>query len=91
MSRGVLGERVWLNRDRVPVPEHHRTVPHLLSVAGGMGAVLLIWGVATTTLSPTVVGILIVFASKLWFLSRMVWLYADMKHATPEYRAWYRE
>jgi uncharacterized membrane protein len=66
-------------------------VPHVLSVAGGIGATLVIWGVATTTIWPTVLGMVIVFASKLWFIDRMVWLYAEMKHATPEYRAWDRE
>jgi hypothetical protein len=91
MSRGVLGERVWLNRDRVPVPEHHRLSPHVLSVAGGIGASLVIWGVMTMTLWPTVLGMVIVFVSKLWFIDRMVWLYAEMKHAIPEYRAWDRQ
>jgi hypothetical protein len=29
-------------------------------------------------------------ALKLWFLDRMVWLYADMCAAHPGYRAWLR-
>ena len=27
MSKGAMGERVWLNRDAVPVPQYHRKVP----------------------------------------------------------------
>ncbi len=33
ITRGVLGERLWLERDRVPVPTHHRRVPNLLGLA----------------------------------------------------------
>jgi hypothetical protein len=33
-------------------------------------------------------GAALVYAGKLWFLDRMVWLYADMKNATPTYRRW---
>jgi hypothetical protein len=91
MARAVLGERVWLNRDRVPVPQHHQTVPHVLSVTGGVGVALVIWGVVAPAVWPTAVGVLVVFGSKLWFMDRMVWLYADMKFATPEYATWDRE
>lgn len=28
--------------------------------------------------------------AKLWFVDRMAWLYADMRDATPEFRAWQR-
>ena len=37
ISRGVLGEQRWLDRDRVPVPVHHRRLPHLLA-AGTINA-----------------------------------------------------
>ena len=30
-SKAVLGERVWLDRDIVPVPDRHRTIPNVLS------------------------------------------------------------
>lgn len=29
-----------------------------------------------------------VYAGKVWFLDRMVWLYEDMKEVTPEYSGW---
>src|SRR5688572_6377165 len=30
-SMGVMGERVWLNRNEIPIPEHHRRIPHLIN------------------------------------------------------------
>jgi uncharacterized protein DUF6653 len=43
-SKAVLGERVWINRKQIPVPEHHRIVPNLLSGISGLGLPFLIWG-----------------------------------------------
>jgi len=87
-SKGVLGERVWLNRDAVPVPLHHRTVPHLLSVVSGAGMLLALFGTVTLDLWPTLVGIIVVFLGKVWFVDRMVWLWQDMQEASPEYVNW---
>jgi len=87
MSQGTLGERVWLNRDRIPVPAHHRLLPHLLSLVAGAGGVLVVWGLIALEPVITVFGFTIVLLGKLWFVDRMVWLLADMKHI-PEYGAW---
>lgn len=37
---------------------------------------------------PLLLGSLVVYAGKLWYLDRMVWLYEDMKDRDPRYRAW---
>jgi hypothetical protein len=37
MSKTILGKRVWLNRDAVPVPGYHRTVPNTLLAISGIG------------------------------------------------------
>lgn len=87
-SRGVLGERVWLNRDKVPVPRHHRTAPHVLNAVTAIGSVLVIWGVVALAIWPTVLGAALIYCGKLWFLDRMVWLYQDVVNESPEYRAW---
>jgi hypothetical protein len=87
-SQGVLGERVWLNRDRVPVPAHHRRVPTLLSAVSGLGMLCALWGVCVLDPWLTFFGAMIVYMGKLWFLDRMVWLWKDMQDATPEYRSW---
>jgi len=87
-SKAVLGERVWLNRKAVPVPGRHRRVPNMLSACSGVGMVFVIWGVYVLDIWPTLLGAAVIYLSKLWFLDRMVWLYEDMKEATPEYRSW---
>jgi Family of unknown function (DUF6653) len=87
MSRGTLGERVWLNRDLIPVPAHHRLAPHVLSLVAGIGGVLVIWGVIVLDPGITVFGFVIVLLGKLWFVDRMVWLLADMQYIS-EYGNW---
>lgn len=87
-SKAVLGERVWLNRKVVPVPIHHRLAPNLLSVFAGCGMPFLIWGLWQLHLWPTIIGLILVYTGKVWFLDRMVWLYDEMQNATPEYKSW---
>lgn len=87
-SRAVLGERVWLDRKRIPIPPQHRLVPHLLSGVAALGAAITIWGVVELALWPTILGSILVYAGKLWFLDRMVWLYEDAASSSDEYRSW---
>ena|SRR5690625_3710926 len=87
-TKGTLGERVWLNRDKVPVPEHHRRVPNILSAVSAAGSVFVIWGVVTLEIWPTLFGAVTIYLGKLWFVDRMVWLYHDMKDANQEYSSW---
>ena len=87
-SKGVLGERVWLNRDVIPVPSHNRRVPHLLSVISGVGMILALFGAVTLDVWLTLVGIIVVCLGKVWFVDRMVWLWHDMQEASPEYQRW---
>ncbi|MGQ9719630.1 MAG: DUF6653 family protein [Nitrososphaerales archaeon] len=86
-SKAVLGERVWMNRKKIPVSKHHRYVPNILSAVAVIGIVPFIWGLFMLEVWPTVFGGVVVFISKLWFTDRMVWLYEDMKHL-PEYGEW---
>ncbi len=87
-SRAVLGERVWLQRKAVPVPVHHRHAPNVLSLFSLLGLVATIYGLVELRIWPAALGTLLVILAKSWFLDRMVWLYADMQEATPEYRSW---
>lgn len=75
-SRGVLGERVFLNR-RDEIPPHHRIWADGLSLASVPGAVLLVIGVIWLNLSLSVFGTILTMVPKIWFVDRMNWIYAD--------------
>ncbi|MEO0992554.1 MAG: DUF6653 family protein [Pseudomonadota bacterium] len=89
-SRAVMGERVWLARDRVPIPGHHALWAWLLTGVSAIGAPFLIWGLAALSLWPMLLGLVLMIGGKMWFLDRMVWLYDDMARTHPEYAAWLR-
>jgi hypothetical protein len=84
-SKAVLGERIWINRNKAAVPPHHRTAPNVLNTISGIGMLFVLWGVVQLAIWPTLFGVMLSYAGKLWFLDRMVWLYNDMNDATPEY------
>jgi hypothetical protein len=87
-SKAVFGERVWLNRDNIPVPKHHQRVPSILSAVSASGIIFLIWGLVALNVWPTLLGVTIIYLGKLWFIDRMVWLYEDMKDENLEYQSW---
>lgn len=87
-AKAVLGERVWLNRDKIPVPEHHRRIPSILSIVSTTGMLFIIYGLVTFNIWSTLLGSVIVYLGKFWFIDRMVWLYEDMKDTNAEYRRW---
>ena len=87
-SKAVFGERVWIARDKVPVPGHHRGIIRILNAVSIAGALVCIWGLYRLEVWPTVFGLTLVVAGKTWFLDRMVWLYEEMKDKSPEYTKW---
>ena len=78
MTRGVLGERLWLARDETPVPAHHRRAPNILSAIGAAGVLLAIGGLAMRAGWAVIAGVAVAMLAKLWFIDRMVWLHQDM-------------
>ena len=89
-ARATFGERVWLNRSRVPIPDHHVRVANALVVMTVIGFVAGIYGAATNSLWLALSGALMTYVGKMWFLNRMVGLYQDMKDKDPIYRSWLR-
>ena len=88
-SKGVLGERVYLNRDVIPLPEHHSLeLLNLLKIIAGVGFFMALWGAIAYSLVAVLTGITLTYMGKSWFLDRMVWLYEDMKHQHDSYSAW---
>lgn len=86
-SKCVLGERVWANREKVPVPERHTRLPKLLNGISSLGMLLSIWGIIALSVWPAAMGVCLAYLGKSWYLDRMVWLYEDMKQV-PQYGAW---
>jgi hypothetical protein len=82
MSRGVMGERIWLARNNVPIPQHHRKMPHILASISAIGLGPLAWGLWTLEIWPTLAGLTLIMGGKLWFLDRMVWLEADHRRSS---------
>lgn len=77
MTKGVLGERVWLASGTSPIPSHHAQVGRSLNIATGIGALILAYGLWQLSLGWTTAGLVATMGAKLWFLDRMVWLLAD--------------
>lgn len=76
MTRGVLGERIWLARRTTPIPRHHEKAAQLLAAAAGLGLIPLAAGLILLDPGLTLGGLAISMGGKLWFLDRMVWLHA---------------
>jgi hypothetical protein len=90
MSKGVLGERVLLNRSKEPIPFHHARMATILNVLAGVGLIPFVVGLVQLNVWATVAGTSVMMIAKLWFLDRMVWLFDEMKDSNDEYRSWLR-
>jgi hypothetical protein len=88
VSKGVFGERVWINRNEIPIPPHHYFFPHIITTFSTINLIFAGWGLATLNLYFIVLGTLIIYVGKLWFFDRMVWLYEDMKDTNSQYQSW---
>lgn len=89
-SKVTFGERVWLNRKAIPIPDHHARWAMGLSVFGGLAIILLAWGLYAFDPWAAALGAILSSMLKIWFCDRMVWLFEDMKDAVPEYAGWLR-
>jgi len=90
MSKGVMGERVWLNRREVPIPKHHAQIAMLLNILAGLGLIPFVFGLIQLNFWAVYAGTAQMMIAKLWFLDRMVWLFDDMKDRHDQYRQWLR-
>lgn len=88
-SKGVLGERIWAERDRSELPDQFSSVvPTVAATYQGIGLAPLVYGLTALKATPTALGILIVQGGKLWYIDRMVLLFEEMKTRDPEYARW---
>jgi len=77
-SKSVLGEKYWSNRKENSIPKHHKVVVLILTILQASGGIILIIGLWKLDIYFTIIGTIIVYFSKMWFLDRMVWIYEDM-------------
>ncbi len=84
MSRGVLGERLWLSAAKGGLPQHHLRVTRLLNAAAVLGICILGFGLIRLDAGSVLLGLAISMGAKLWFLDRMVWLHSEMGQSTDE-------
>ena len=66
-SRATLGERVWLNRHRIAIPDHHQRVAAILAAAAGAGFVVAVAGAILNDLLLTLLGGVVSWFAKMWF------------------------
>jgi hypothetical protein len=83
MTRGVLGERLWLARRERPIPRHHARMALLLSAVSAAGLLPLSLGLWRYDAGLTLFGLALSMGAKLWFLDRMVWLHDTRPDAPP--------
>ena len=88
-SRSVLGERVYLNRDKVDIPDIHKTPLYaILNAISSIGMLIAIWAIVYYSVWGAVLGVALAYLGKSWYLDRMVWLYDMMKSENEDYRSW---
>ncbi|QDC11615.1 hypothetical protein FHY55_13215 [Oceanicola sp. D3] len=80
MSRGVLGERVFLEH-RGEIPAEHRRAGLVLGALSLPGALVLAWGLWTLWADWVVFGVVLTALPKVWFVDRMAWLHDDWRRA----------
>lgn len=87
-TRGVLGERIFMNRRNVPIPQEHLRAAHILSGLAGASMMGAIIGFVVAQFWLALGCWLLATALKIWFVDRMVWLYDIMSTSTREYQDW---
>src|SRR5690554_7348734 len=75
-SKSVMGERVFLNRDNIHIPEiHDKPIHKILNLVSSSGMALAIWATVEYSIWGACFGIALAYIGKSWYLDRMVWLY----------------
>jgi hypothetical protein len=88
-SKGVFGERIWSDRDKLQIPPQFGSwIPNVTGAFQAVGLAVLVYGLVELDLLAVVTGMLITQVAKAWFLDRMVLLYEDTKTRSPEFAEW---
>ena len=89
-AKATFGERIWLDRKNLVLPDRHEDAAMYLSWIAGAGFFGAVAGAWLNDIWLTLIGTVITYAGKLIFLHVMVRLYDEMKDSDPKYAAWLR-
>lgn len=85
-SKAVFGERFYLQRKTMELPDIHKTRLYgLLKFISFIGFLISVYATVNLLWIEAIFGVFITYLSKSWFLDRMVWLYEDMKNVADEF------
>lgn len=90
-SMGTFGERIYLNRKNVNIPQHHLSFCTILQVLPILGVPFFIYGLYALDFWSLLLGNLWIMVCKTWFVDRMVWVFMDMKDANAVYQSWLKD
>jgi hypothetical protein len=76
-SKGVLGERIWSERESYDISKGWVLQNHTLNAVQAVAMVPFFVGLYRLDVWMTTTGLAVAFLSKLWFFDRMVWLFED--------------
>lgn len=89
-TKGALGERVYLNRKRVPIPEDHARAAIVTTLFSAAFFAIMIYGFIVRDFWAAFTGYHGAVLAKIWFVDRMVWLWESKKDSHPIYQKWDR-
>ena len=87
-EKASFGERIWLNRLLIPIPQdinQRLTILHLVFWSGTLIAIL---GAVTSSPILSVTGLIVAYATQVVCLRKLIDLYILMKDKAPLYRFW---
>jgi len=84
-SKAVIGEKYWANRNNNIIPNHHKTPIFILTLLQSIGGILLTIGLWKLNVNITIIGTIIIYLTKMWFLDRMVWIFNERNITNTEY------
>ena len=79
MTRVVLGERLWIRRNELHLPEARTHLPHVFNALAGVSSLGMVYGLVFLEPVPATLGAIGAFAFKVAFVQRMGVLYERAK------------
>lgn len=77
-EKGIYGERLWT--EKAPAAEPHRRAISAIIAIAAVGFPMIVWGLVTIQIWPTVFGWTLMLLSQLWQIDRFVAIYDSAVH-----------